>query len=121
MGFGDAIMATGEVKRLRKKHPNAKFAIGDGVRWYWNEIFDNNPYLLTPEILGSENIKNYKKVIWINNYEGNRPYRNYGEQYPKDNYNWKKKHKAQRGEIFFSSKEITLAKLATSNIKKKNW
>ena len=56
MGVGDALMAVGEVKELKKKKPNAKFIIGDGNRSYWNEVFDNNPYI----IRGSE-IYKYKK------------------------------------------------------------
>ena len=70
MGVGDALMATGEVRELRVKKPEFKFIIGDGKRSYWSEVFDNNPFI----IRGSE-INNYNKVHWINNYEGNRPYR----------------------------------------------
>ena len=85
MGVGDALMATGEVEELKKKNPNAKFIIGDGNRSYWNEVFDNNPDI----IRGSEE-KNYGEVIWVKNYEGNRPYKEYGDKLPKDKYNWKK-------------------------------
>ena len=46
MGVGDALMATGEVKELKKKKPYAKFIIGDGNRSYWNEVFDNNPNII---------------------------------------------------------------------------
>ena len=60
-------MATGEIRHLRKKNPEFKFIIGDRKRSYWNEVFENNPYI----IRGSEAHK-YKKIIWIENYEGNR-------------------------------------------------
>ena len=112
MGVGDALMAVGEVKELKKKKPNAKFIIGDGNRSYWNEVFDNNPDI----IRGSEE-KNYNDVIWIKNYEGNRPYKNYGDSFPKDNYNWKK-YKALRGEFYFTNKEIAVAEKVITAIKK---
>lgn len=114
MGLGDGLMATGEVRELRKKNPLAKFIIGDGKRSYWNEVFDYNPYI----IRGSE-AKKHNKIIWIKNYEGNRPYRNYGQNYPKDNYNWKDSYKTKKGEIFFSQKEIYVANHIVAEIKKK--
>ena len=113
MGLGDGLMASGEVRELRKKNPAAKFIIGDGYRSYWNEVFDYNPYI----IRGSE-AKKYKKIIWIKNYEGNRPYRNYGKNFPKDNYNWKESYKPKKGELFFSQKEINIAKQIITEIKK---
>ena len=112
MGVGDALMATGEVKELKKKTPNAKFIIGDGKRSYWNEVFDNNPNI----IRGSEE-KNYDDVIWVHNYEGNRPYKNYGDKFPKDNYNWKK-YKPLKGEFYFTKKEIAIAEKAIKAIRK---
>ena len=112
MGVGDALMATGEVKELKKKNPYAKFIIGDGNRSYWNEVFDNNPNI----IRGSEE-KNYNEVIWIKNYDGGRPYRSYGDNFPKDNYNWKK-YKALKGEFYFTKKEIEVAEKVISATKK---
>ena len=81
MGLGDAFMATGEVRVLRKRFPDAKFIIGNKTRSYWNEVFDNNPHI----VRGSQ-AKNYKKIILVENYEFNRPYRFSGPKYPKDNY-----------------------------------
>ena len=72
MGVGDALMASGEVRVKRKKNPDYKFLIGDGLRWYWNEVFDHNPY-----IIKHSDINKHNEVYWIKNYEGNRPYRNY--------------------------------------------
>ena len=112
MGVGDALMAVGEVRELKKKNPNAKFIIGDEIRSYWNEVFDNNPDI----IRGSE-AKNYNEVIWVKNYEGNRPYKNYGDKFPKDKYNWKK-YKVLRGEFYFTKKEIYVAENAMKAIKK---
>ena len=59
MGVGDALMASGEVRELRLKDPSLKFIIGDGVRSYWNEVFDFNPYI----IRGSE-AKDYKNISY---------------------------------------------------------
>lgn len=114
MGVGDALMASGEVRVKRKKKPDHKFLIGDGLRWYWNEVFDHNPFI----IKGTE-INKHKDICWINNYEGNRPYRKYGNDLPKDNYNWNENFKPKRGEIFFSEKENRLAEFAISNVRKK--
>ena len=111
MGVGDALMAVGEVKELKKKHPNAKFIIGDGNRSYWNEVFDNNPNI----IRGSEK-KNYNEIIWIQNYEGNRPYINYGDGFAKDKYNWKK-YKALKGEFYFTKDEIIIAEKLITTIR----
>lgn len=114
MGVGDALMASGEVRELRIKKPSAKFIIGDGVKSYWSEVFDNNPY-----IIKHSDINKHHEVYWIKNYEGNRPYRNYGNHLPKDNYNWNEKFKAKKGEIFFSEAEKKLAKEVIFNIRKK--
>lgn len=114
MGVGDALMATGEVRELRENNSSTKFIIGDGNRSYWNDVFNYNPYI----IRGSE-INNHKKVIWIKNYEGNRPYRNYGDHLSKDKYNWKKNFKPKKGEFFFSEIENSIAKKTISTIKRK--
>ena len=112
MGVGDALMASGEVRELRIKKPLAKFVIGDGKKSYWNEVFDNNPY-----IISDSEIQKYAEVYWIKNYEGNRPYRNYGDGFPKDKYNWKK-YKPLKGEFYFTKKEIALAEKVITVIKK---
>ena len=113
MGVGDALMASGEVRELRKRKPKVKFIIGDGKKSYWNEVFDNNPY-----IIKDSELKNHNEVYWIKNYEGNRPYRNYNKDLPKNKYNWKK-YKPKKGEFFFTEKEIEFAKQILFTIKKK--
>ena len=114
MGVGDALMASGEIRELRQKNPELKFIVGDGKRSYWSEVFDNNPYI----IRGYE-INKHKEVLWIKNYEGNRPYRNYGKDFPKNNYNWKKTFKPKKGEFFFSKHETELADQIILNVKKR--
>tara|TARA_B100000427_G_scaffold329162_1_gene344310 strand:+ start:2345 stop:3172 length:828 start_codon:yes stop_codon:yes gene_type:complete len=104
MGYGDALMATGEVLILKKKFPNAKFVIGDGKRSFWSEMFENNP-----DIVRAGDIKKFDKIIWIYNYEKNRPYRIYNEKIEEKNYIWNKKYKATKGIIYFSSDEIKFA------------
>ena len=103
-------MATGEVKLLRKK-PDTKFVIGDGTRSYWSSIFDNNPY-----IIRGRHVKNFKNVIWVKNYEFNRPYRRYGQNLDPNNYNWNHDHKASPGELFFTDEEESFSEKINSII-----
>ena len=114
MGLGDAIMATGEINELIKEHPDTKFLIGDGTNEYWNEVFLNNPY-----IIRKSEANNHKKILWLNNYEGHRPYRNYDKKKLADNYNWNINYKVKKGEFFFSDDEIKLATDVISKIKNK--
>tara|TARA_Y100000590_G_C15460690_1_gene916359 strand:+ start:56 stop:856 length:801 start_codon:yes stop_codon:yes gene_type:complete len=101
MGYGDELMITGEVKNLKKKYPDTKFIIGDGIKSYWSTIFENNP-----NIIKSEDVNNFSNIKWIHNYPHNRPYRNYSKELDKNKYNWNKDYKAIPGEIFFSNTEI---------------
>ena len=107
-------MATGEVRVLRKRFPDAKFIIGNKTRSYWNEVFDNNPHI----VRGSQ-AKNYKKIILVENYEFNTPYRVSGPKYPKENYNWNPKHRPKRGEIFFTQEENNFGKKIIKQIRDK--
>lgn len=114
MGLGDAFMATGEIKELRKKTHDAKFIVGDGTMSYWNEVFNNNPY-----IININQITEFKKIIWIKNYEGNRPYRIYDKKRHKDFYTWNQNYKAKKGEIFFSKNEIDFSRSIIQKIRDK--
>ena len=114
MGYGDALMATGEVRFLRNKNPNAKFIIGDGKRSYWSTIFDNNPYI----IRGGE-VKSIDQIIWVHNYENNRPYRLYDKKLNQNNYNWNKNYVALPGEIFFDENEQKFSSGILKEIQKK--
>lgn len=71
MGFGDDIMATADAARAYREKP-VKVAIGDGERFYWSEVFDNNPILATPA-----EIRKRAPFQWIVNCPGHRPYINY--------------------------------------------
>ena len=114
MGYGDAFMATGEVRELRKIHPDAKFIIGNEKGSFWNEVFDNNPF-----IIRGASAYQHQKIILIENYEGNRPYRLYGQQYPRDNYNWNINYSAKKGEIFFDKEEKKFSTEIIKQIKNK--
>ena len=99
MGFGDDIMNTGEVLFLKKNKPNYKFVIGDGNRSFWSEIYDNNN-----DIIRAAYIKNFSKVLWIDNYDLNRPYRIYTEN-DENFYTWDYSYKAKKGIIYFTNEE----------------
>ena len=101
MGYGDDLIATGEVKELRAIYPEAKFVIGDGVKYYWSEIFENNPY-----IVQGNNLKKHSDIKWVSNYLGNRPYRKYKTEQEKDRYVWNNAYSAKKGEIFLLRKKM---------------
>lgn len=94
MGIGDAIMATAEARRLRKKYPNAKIAVGDGKRVHWNEVFNNNPNITRPEDLHPGD-----QVAWVMNYVGNRPYIDYERTTP-TKLVYKRDFSPERGDLF---------------------
>ena len=114
MGYGDDLMATGEVKELRAIYPEAKFVIGDGVKYYWSEIFENNPY-----IIQGNNLKKHSDIKWVSNYLGNRPYRKYKTEQEKDRYVWNNAYSAKKGEIFFTEEENEISTKIINEIKKK--
>ena len=91
MGYGDDLMVTGEVKNLKKSYPDAKFVIGNGTKSWWSDIFFGNKL-----IIHSDQIKDFKKVIWLKNYPGHRPYRIYDSSEHREKYKWEKNHKAKQ-------------------------
>ena len=114
MGYGDDIMATGEVKNFKKKFPNYKFLIGNGSKIFSSEIFNGNNL-----ILQKNEINNNDKIKWIENYPGHRPYRKYNNLTNKYKYIWDYSFKATPGEIFFNKAEILFSKNIIFQIKKK--
>ena len=97
MGYGDDLMVTGEVKSLQQKYPNSKFIVGDGKQSFWSEIYENNK-----AIIDSNQIDDYKDIIWIKNYPNHRPYRVYDKKTHTIKYTWNYAFKAKKGEIFFN-------------------
>ena len=114
MGYGDDIMVTGEVKNLKKEDPDTKFIIGDGSKSWWSNIFFGNE-----SIIHIDQIKDYKKVVWLDNYPGHRPYRIYNASNHKEKYTWNNNYEAKRGEIFFSNEELENTNILFNNIKSK--
>ena len=115
MGYGDDIMVTGEVEHLLKKNPNSKFIVGDGHNIWWSEIYENNE-----AIINANQYKNFKNVLWINNYPHHRPYRIYEKDTHYLKYTWNKSYKAKKGKLFFSNEEKKFANKIFNKIKTKS-
>lgn len=47
MGFGDWLLATGQVKRLHEANGRKVLVVGRGNRIQWSEVFANNPRIAT--------------------------------------------------------------------------
>ena len=60
MGYGDDLMITGEVKKLKKIHFDAKFVIGNGIKYWWSEVFSENK-----SIIRGDQVKDFQKVIFL--------------------------------------------------------
>ena len=114
MGYGDDLMVTGEVKSLQQKYPNSKFIVGDGKQSFWSEIYENNK-----AIIDSNQIDDYKDIVWINNYPNHRPYRVYDKKTHTIKYTWNNTFKAKKGEIFFTNQELDFSTNIYDEIRKK--
>ena len=114
MGYGDDLMITGEVKKLKKIHSGAKFVIGNGTKYWWSEVFSGNK-----SIIRGDQVKDFQKVIRLNNYPGHRPYRIYDSLNHKEKYIWNTDYKVEKGEIFFSKKELENSDKIFKDIKNK--
>jgi len=69
MGIGDDIMATAEVRRVRRDNPGARIFVGDGQKIYKSEAFEHNPNISTYNPRPGD--------LWIYNRTGHRPYIDY--------------------------------------------
>ena len=111
MGYGDEIMALGEVKRLKGDNPDVdQVCLTRGKKPYkWTsiqrQVFKNHPYLVEPK-----DINKNLKILYLENSSGNRPYRK-NKKIKKEKINIKHKdcynesYKPIKGEIFFSDEE----------------
>lgn len=98
MGYGDWIMASGEVKEAHLK-TGKKVKLGDGTKMFLDEqVFAYNPRMAN---------KGDTNVTWVANYPGNRPYMT-GTDGKRIIFN--DDYKPLRGEIYLSSSEILWAK-----------
>jgi ADP-heptose:LPS heptosyltransferase len=118
---GEDIMATGEVKLICKDNPNAKVTFGspetfsknsgEKSKFYWSDIFENNPNILQPGDTPEE-------LIISENFPTSRPFINYARtRYNETNQHktspykiaYNSEYEATRGELFFNDDEIAAA------------
>jgi ADP-heptose:LPS heptosyltransferase len=125
--YGADILATGEAKIIHQENPEVKIAFGNPevlsqndqgkTKFYWAEIFENNPYILQPG-------ENAEQVMVISNYPKSRPFFNYaktrytqaddGSKVPyKFAYN--PDYEVTCGELYFSDSEIAEAEKLIEN------
>ena len=71
MGYGDYIMASGFARIAKEKYPHHQVIIGNKNNGdiYYSDIFKNNPLITTAKEF---DIK--KKAVWVESFQGNRPY-----------------------------------------------
>lgn len=102
MGWGDNLMACGEAKLIHRE-TGQKIKIGDGkVLEQPHEIYANNPYIC----------KEAKDVgIWLNNYQGKRPYIKKTEN-GRIIFN---DYKPEPAELFFTDQELEWARQKSPN------
>lgn len=101
MGYGDALMASGQARGAAER--GIKIAFGDGRRILWGkceaEIFRGNPNVAKP---GEEDGPGIK---WIRNYKGCRPY--HRPVTPVNGaYSFNRDFRATPGELFFTESEL---------------
>jgi ADP-heptose:LPS heptosyltransferase len=65
VGYGDWILATGQVKKLHTEHSKAVCVIGFNGRVQWSDVFENNPKILRKMEAG---------CLFLKNAGGCRPY-----------------------------------------------
>lgn len=65
MGFGDWVMATGQVRRLHANTGKRVHVVGFNMRPQWSEVFENNPKIAQ---------KRERDCVFLKNGSGCRPY-----------------------------------------------
>ncbi len=75
MGYGDALMASGEARELRAR-AGKRVAVGDGAKVWWSPVFDHNPILAS-----QADVQRGQEVVWLDSYPGHRPYIDYEATY----------------------------------------
>ncbi len=109
MSYGDDIMTTGLVRRLKIRFPKSNILIGDGEKEYLSPVFLHNP-----NIDHGVFVKKNVRTIWIKDYPSHRPYINYAlSNRHKSFFN---KFKPLKGQFFFSRDEIANAKQAVKDL-----
>jgi len=113
MGYGDDMMATYYARKLSEKY-GKKVAVGNGSRYYYSEVFDNNPYLMENPLL-----KKAKKLpddtLWLENYPGCRPYIDY-QSSNQDKLVFKDQGDRGVGDVFLTDQELVDAYTKIKNL-----
>jgi len=98
MGYGDVLMALGEVREIKKKLPEFKVLIGFENDYEDSPLFINNPY-----ITKRSDVSMGDRFISLGNCGGYRPYINYRKTTLSNTVF--KKYKPIPGDIFFTKEE----------------
>jgi len=88
-------MSTADARRAYEKH-EVRVVFGDGTRWFWSEVFENNP-----KIAKKTELKQGEAFAWMNNYPQERPY----IQAITDRFIYRPEYKAEPGELFLTPEE----------------
>jgi len=109
MGVGDQVMAAGRAKLLHRD-TGRRVCIGKRPVLIWSPLYSNNPYLVNPGEIASDD------QIWLNDSPGDRPYIDYqGTRLHSDNrrmvgkkfrrWVYNDSHTPEPMEIFFTDQE----------------
>lgn len=93
MGYGDAVMTTGLVKKAYQKI-GRPLCVGDGTKVFWSEVFEGNPKIAKEP---------YPGCLWIHDYKCHRPYIDY--QKTTRERTVYRDFRPEPGELFLSEKE----------------
>lgn len=110
MSYGDDIMTTGFIRKIRTRFPKNKIVIGDGKKEYLSPVFWHNPNIDHINFIGKKD-----KVIWVKDYPSHRPYINYSRSTRARSAFTK--FKPIKGELYFTESEIVTAKHAVSGLR----
>lgn len=89
-------MATADARRAHEKH-GVRVVFGDGIRWFWSEVFENNPIIAKkPELTPGE------QFAWVRNFPQERPY--IAEIIP-NRFIYRQDYRVTPGEIFLTEEE----------------
>jgi ADP-heptose:LPS heptosyltransferase len=96
VGFGDELIVTGHCRLLQQKDPR-KIKLDYGKR-LWNEVFNNNPRIATPEEVGDFQVYQPRP-------NGLRPY---CKAKAVERWTWQE-YKPPIGELYFTAEELAFA------------
>lgn len=136
MGYGDDLMTTAQVRKAKEAKPESLILVGDGRREYWSAMFRHNPHMRQPRgyvnweeledppasvrrrgawYLARATPEERRRLFWIHNYPGRRPYIDYAKKTDAC-WAWNAKHRAEPGEIYFSEAELAFAESQASRL-----